>query len=385
MYDYCIIGAGISGIYCAYLLKIKNPSSSIIILEKDNRIGGRVYPYQFDGESVLLGSGVGRMATDALLLQWLIDLGIQVVEYEKVFEHQDVDFTKSCIRKLEKAKNTLQLPRSTTNFRDFATMVLGETDYQRFKSNASFTDFEEADYIDTVDCYGFCDLIPVGTNFSVPWNDILHSAMKIIGPANFHLGCEVIKISGNKVYYKDASSNKSLDAKTIISCCPVPILRKLYPQHELLENIGGQSFCRIYAYLDKPLPIQNYHITHDVLQKIIPINPARNLYMIAYSDNKSADRVNHLTKLELEQLLDAHFGDQFKIIKMKKKYWELGTHFFYPLPTQFASRDDFIAEVQNPIPNHWLIGEAFSNNQGWVEGALESVGDFFKKLNLHNS
>ena len=95
MYDYCIIGAGISGLYCACQLLRRNPSSKIVILEKDNRIGGRVYPYNFDGSTVLLGSGVGRMATDALLLQWLIDLEIQVVEYPKVLDRKSTRLNSS--------------------------------------------------------------------------------------------------------------------------------------------------------------------------------------------------------------------------------------------------------------------------------------------------
>ena len=380
MVDFCIIGAGISALYCAYQLRRRNPTCSIVILEKDNRIGGRVYPYNFDGSTVLLGSGVGRMATDALLLQWLIDLEIEVVEYTKVFEHQDTPFMKSCLRKLQTARRAKNAPpRHLVNFRDFATMVLGENDYQRFKSEASFTDFEEADYVDTVDCYGFHDLIPVGTNYSVPWQLILDRAIGIIGRANIHLSCEVTAITQNEVSYREGSSTKKLEANTIISSCPVPILKQLYPNHKPLDTVGTQTFCRIYAYLDKPLPIQSYHITHDVLQKIIPINPERNLYMIAYADNKSADKCDNLTKDELERLLAEHFSGDFKIRKIKKKYWLVGTHFFYPLSVEYASRDNFIANLQNPMPNHWLIGEAFSNNQGWVEGALESVAELFRK------
>jgi len=374
MYDYCFIGAGISVLYCAYHLKKKNPTISIVILEKENRIGGRVYPVNFDGTTVLMGSGVGRMATDILLLEWLIDLGIEIVEFKKEFENQDSDFLKSCIKKLQKNKENYRYDRHLVNFQNYATSILGAEDYEKFKSNASFTDFEEADFLDTVDCYGFIDLIPVGTNYSIPWKLVLEKAIKFIGIENFILNAEVFSISSNKVNYKLKNlTTKNIEAKKIISCCPVPVLKKLYPENKLLDNIGTQTFMRIYAYLDKPLPIQNYYVTHNILQKIIPINPDRNLYMIAYSDNKYADKCNELTKKELEQYLDILFDGEFKIRKMKKHYWEVGTHFFYPLEKTFSSRDNYIAKVQNKIPNHWVIGEAFSNNQGWCEGALESV------------
>ena len=43
-----IIGSGITGLYLAYkLINIKNINPNyIIIYEKDNRIGGRIYTYQ---------------------------------------------------------------------------------------------------------------------------------------------------------------------------------------------------------------------------------------------------------------------------------------------------------------------------------------------------
>ena len=41
-YDYIIIGAGISGLYTAYLIKKHKANSKILILEANNYIGGRM-------------------------------------------------------------------------------------------------------------------------------------------------------------------------------------------------------------------------------------------------------------------------------------------------------------------------------------------------------
>jgi flavin-dependent dehydrogenase len=43
MYDICIIGAGIAGLYCAREIKKKMTGASICILEKFKEIGGRAY------------------------------------------------------------------------------------------------------------------------------------------------------------------------------------------------------------------------------------------------------------------------------------------------------------------------------------------------------
>lgn len=46
-------------------------------------------------------------------------------------------------------------------------------------------------------------------------------------------------------------------------------------------------------------------------------------------------------------------------------YWPIGTHYY--------AQHHLENITQNPKPNLYIIGEMISHNQGWVEGALESV------------
>ena len=39
----------------------------------------------------------------------------------------------------------------------------------------------------------------------------------------------------------------------------------------------------------------------------------------------------------------------------------------------YSSRDEFIDKAQHPEKGILVVGEAISRNQGWTEGALESV------------
>jgi monoamine oxidase len=39
----------------------------------------------------------------------------------------------------------------------------------------------------------------------------------------------------------------------------------------------------------------------------------------------------------------------------------------------YCSREEFIYRAQHPDPNVIVVGEVVANNQGWTEGALESV------------
>jgi hypothetical protein len=55
-------------------------------------------------------------------------------------------------------------------------------------------------------------------------------------------------------------------------------------------------------------------------------------------------------------------------------YWNIGTHYYTPLnQKKYKNRDKFIKIAQNPTEGILVVGESVSTNQGWVEGALESV------------
>ena len=62
IYDYIVLGGGISGLYCAYLLLKKTPRASILILEKERVLGGRVHTYTDKYMSVEAGAGRFNMA-----------------------------------------------------------------------------------------------------------------------------------------------------------------------------------------------------------------------------------------------------------------------------------------------------------------------------------
>ena len=62
MYDYLIIGAGISGLYTAYRLCKKYPQSKIGILEATSYIGGRLHSIKYDG--LIMDGGGARFNTE---------------------------------------------------------------------------------------------------------------------------------------------------------------------------------------------------------------------------------------------------------------------------------------------------------------------------------
>ena len=113
------------------------------------------------------------------------------------------------------------------------------------------------------------------------------------------------------------------------------------------------------------------------------MDPNNGVYMIAYNDNNNSIALkNHLQNTKLnrelyEILLEKSLGipnGSLHIIAIKDFYWPIGTHYYKPLNKDlYKSREKFIDKAQHPEQGILVVGEALSRNQGWTEGALESV------------
>lgn len=71
MYDMVIIGAGISGLYLGYKLLLQYPKKKIIIIEKNNYIGGKIQTKHF--KDYVYEAGAGRISSKYFLLMKLIE------------------------------------------------------------------------------------------------------------------------------------------------------------------------------------------------------------------------------------------------------------------------------------------------------------------------
>ena len=62
-YDIIIIGGGIAGIYSMYNLQKKYPNLKVLLLEKNERFGGRIYSHyeKIDEKDYIMDLGAGRI------------------------------------------------------------------------------------------------------------------------------------------------------------------------------------------------------------------------------------------------------------------------------------------------------------------------------------
>jgi len=371
-----IIGSGISGLYTAYKLKKKFGllNSQIDIFEKNKTIGGRIKTVKFDDENVVAGAGIGRLKKDKLLFNLCKDLNVSIKKIYK--SHISYTFTElNIIDVIEFLKTKINKEilekRHLLTFKQFAKSILGDEIYNLFIKSVGFSDFEEEDFIDVIFEYGFDDCVSGNQIFSIDWNEFLDALNRELKSC-IHLKSNINKIirtNEDKFIINGKEYNKvflATDSKTAYG----------FTKKKIFNSIKSQTFTRLYVKLNKPL--QNYTgmiFTEKPFQKIIEINKDKCIYMISYSDNKIADKWIDVKNINVivEKNIKKIFGLNTKVLKHKLIYWKSGTHYFSPLQKEYNSRDQFIFEAQHPKKNMYVVGEAYSNSQGWCEGALESV------------
>jgi hypothetical protein len=393
-YDVIIVGAGIAGLYAAYKIKTLSPKMTFKILEASPRkwIGGRAGEMNFSGTSVVTGAGIGRKMKDKLLIELLKDLKLTYSEFpihhrfskqlqggcdvKTIFEHLRSKHPSGSIGK---------------TFKEYAEPILGKDGYSLFVICSGYSDYEKEDSYDTLYHYEFDDNFSDGVGLSISWPKLIDALVKNIGSQNIITSCRVTKLQEylDSDYFELSCENgKKFISKKIILATTIDSLKKLLPKDPIYKDIGGQEFLRLYGKFSKdsiPLmqeAVPGYTIVQGPLQKIIPMNSKEGIYMIAYSDNKSAKQLKKYLKNTVEnreyisRIIEKSLNiprGEIKLVSILDAYWEIGTHYYKPLSKKFKSREEFIEEAQHPSDNILVIGEMVALNQGWVEGALDSV------------
>lgn len=397
-YDIIIIGAGIAGLYSAYNILKMDPTINLLVLEsnKSPYIGGRIGNYNFYGTDVVVGAGVGREDTDKLLIDLLDELGIHFtkfkvnINYSKLLGHPIN--VKECLIELRSIYKKYKQPPSIS-FRKFAIEHLGINKYKQFVLSSGYSDYENEDVYEVLYHYQMEDNSPGWTALSIPWSEVVHKLCIKIGKHNIKTSNKVEtlhKISSKPCLFELTTNKKTVYfSNKVIIATRINTVQKLLPKYKIYQEIHGQPFLYVYAKFNRESSeimsqfVRTYTIVTGPLQKMIPMNISKGVFMIAYADNKNAEILKpHLeNKPEnrdfFEREIEKTFGIEghsIKIIAITHFYWPIGTHYYEALDTKkYNSRIEFIKKAQHPEAGLLVVGESVSRRQGWTEGALESV------------
>jgi hypothetical protein len=294
-------------------------------------------------------------------------------------------------------------------FKQYAISKIGKQEYKHFIVCAGYTDYESESAYETLYNYGFDDNYSSWTGIHIPWDTLVEKLARKIGLGNIMYSQNVQrihKITNDRKEFQNyivETRTDRFETNHVIVATTVEPLKKMLPgalsKNSVYQQIHSQSFLRIYGKFSNgcvnimKAMVPGLLIVPGPLYKIIPINPNKGVYMIAYNDNVPATMLRQHTKNTknnretLARLLEKSIGvpnNTLELENISEYYWSEGTHYFEPLRGIYKNRDYFIKVAQHPSENMWVVGEMVSKNQGWVEGALESVekviGEVLKSL-----
>jgi monoamine oxidase len=161
------------------------------------------------------------------------------------------------------------------------------------------------------------------------------------------------------------------------------------PVQTLLGSVRAGQLLRIYA----KFPVRERGpwfagmkktTTNSFLRQIIPISEKRGLIMISYTDGSDVNfflRGKHV-RSDAQNVVMAEcrrlFGNIPNPVYFKAHYWSEGCHYWKP----HADSDLVSERLVNPVPNVFTCGEGFSQNQCWMEGALQSAERMVSRIVL---
>jgi len=477
--DVVVVGGGLAGLAAGWQASRRGLRVVVLEASAAVGGRARQIDYPSRGALVAGGAGIGRKRSDRRLRGLLRSLRVPYTTFrhkvyygggsrrpQRVFLREStarlrlaaLQWKREERRAVAAARRKPPRPSAAPQLRPrptFAALlrrVLGAAAARKWRGLMGFGDDERADGIDTALTYNFKDNFGLGIGMRVPWNQLAERLAAAIrragGKVLLRSRVESLQTAGGRggagrgegvppaaagtavlagrgpraarswvarqriVLALPASSASQLLRSHLPPAFPAAALMPR-PQPFLLAYDTAATF-ESRAALQRSVP--RYRVLPgSPLQKILPVNPARGVYMVAYADGERAqrlarrigvsplasspltppsrcaalrDEVRRALKLpglrfqgERSEGGDAG-GEGGDAGRGRRKpaclvrFLPEGTHYYPPLPrARFVSRSAALAALAAAMPPGWFwVGEAVAlRDQGWVEGALESV------------
>ena len=443
VYDVIIVGGGISGLYMAR--KCLNDGLSVLLLEKDDRFGGRIHTKYNQGpdDDLQYDTGPARVSRHHHRTLALIDeFNIPTGEVKPFRKHRHVnasdgsvilqkDISSDLIQKIlttvdsHPKKYTTKYLQSLP-FHSLCDSILGNMDATQLQHMFGYdAEFKYCNAADAIRMFKR-DFQEIGTYFTLidGLSSLIASLEKdiiaLIKKSNNNSALlKNIKISHFKyfnsskvatIYSESVISSKTksnnfntYSGRTLIWAIPQKALREIngwtQSQRNLFDAVVPISLHRIFCQFpyDKKtgkswMSTVDRTTTNDALRQFIPLKSDKAFAQVSYSDSYYADYWNHYLKLgtntlSKELLIHLHivFPELANIVAPKyidAVYWPEGVHMWRPgvNSSDIHKRMQYIGAMGGSKAPIYIIGEAYSMHQCWIEGALETTDEVFSIL-----
>lgn len=348
-----IVGGGVAGLFAALMALDADPSVSVRILERSERLGGRVRTVRFHGKSVDAGAGRFGSRASSPLLWSLID----------AFDLRDA----------------------------IEPLGPGQTAFIDRLGRLAVTDDEPLGNVG-----GLRDAFGYDAEFSVPSGmravryiqkyfrgpfykfrggmDVIVRALAgavVDAGARVHLNTRVVEV--NQTYCR-TSTGRILRHDRVILTVPVRALAEMrFPSvvrrtlRDIADTFVPVSLCRMFVRYESAARIVR-RTSPGPLRMVFPMSPG---VLQVYCDSSHADawaqKSRGFVQYELQRELSLLYGAPVRVRDVLRAYWKSGVHLW-----RAGSRPEDV----NLEPRPWIAfaGEAVATDgAGWIEGAFQSV------------
>lgn len=429
-YEYIIIGGGISGLYSAYILNKIFGISNILIIEKSNRVGGRICTI-FDRETPIeLGAGrISYHHKNMINLVNNLGLGSKLVKTPNIdkhyYEEENGVITKTLMDKESNFRKIIGQVINLINSNDENVKKIAEN-YSLYFFIEHFYDTKTAEMVK--DQFGYSgDILYQSTTKAIEMfetefkegggfykldgglvqiidklvENIINTGIKIV--VNNELidiseknnsgkfKCKILNKTAEQINYVNA--NKIIIALTHCDLTKIPFLHTSNTFNKLHSAVMNKPLMRVYGVFELNDGEANWYddigniVTNTLIRQIKPIDPEVGIIMISYSDTINAQVINNLAVNDNELFKKEIFFHLRKLfpnkiipdpLRLHYHFYETGTHIWKPS----YNSNEVSKKIMTPFDNKhiYIVGEVYSPLHNWMEGAIISVNKLMKYL-----
>lgn len=400
VYDCVIIGAGLAGLNSAYQILKKKPNSKILLVEKNNRIGGRIHSVNLHHQHSYEAGAIRFYPSHQNLLQLLKEFKQTKKDFYVIPRDMTINYALTQKKYQKFKENELELYEKlldTENINSvsvkeqlkitldqYSEKILGKNKLDYLKILNAFPHIFQ-----TSMKYGLYllerDFVKVPEYYimkNLTLTDLLYQMLEKM-KLDLHLDEEFISYQSKKVKGKNIISVKTdqqnyLTQNLIIAIPPTQLQKlKLFPG-KLVNSVFAVPLCRMFAIY----PADNFWYkdieatyTNENVQRIY-LKGTR-LVQIAYSSAGKAEFWNQLSQDQMAQKIELQ--KELKRMFPKKQighpellnthFWEAGVH-IWKIKKEGSNITEKIIQPDTNI-SVYIANEGYSKQQRWMEGAME--------------
>jgi hypothetical protein len=384
MYDYIIVGAGISGLLAASKISKRYPKATIAMMEAYDSLGGRVQSYRKDGLS--WEKGAGRIHSSHTMVNELVKkyglTPVKIPEATSSWPAIASVIIESCsnLSKQELQLNTLEeILNKVLNPKTVKEMISQfpyTSEISSLRADLALESFRKELGVSTGYFYTLAEGLQALT-------DKLADEAKV----KYFFGHRLTSLKYGELtslVFTTKYRTVEFKAKKVILAIHSEGLKGIsqFKSLPILKKITMNPLLRIYGVFPSPWFSQIPRtVTDSPLRHVIPINTKTGTIMTSYTDGEDTKFWMKILKTQGEK------GVSKRIIKeseelfqqkipephiFKMYYWKEGCSYWLP---GLYDVHEYSKAIMQPFPlknpNIFVCGESYAVNQCWVESALQ--------------